>query len=279
MPFEGIEGMENVSARSPLLEVIGLEVVYHRAVTAVQGVSLTAEEGSITALVGTNGAGKSTTLSAIAGFMRAEDVRITEGDVRFGGTSIKGRRNDQISALGIGYVPEREKIFPTLSVRENLTACRSRGGSDRAMSIEQVFDLFPRLAERPNTIAGYLSGGERQMLAISMALLGGPRLLLIDEMTLGLAPIVVQSLVETVTRLRDEHNVTVLVVEQNASTGIEMADYIYVMENGRIAFDGPPERLLQHEDFQEFYLGMEREGGHKHYRDVKQYRRKRRWFG
>ena len=264
---------------APLLEVSGLEVVYHRAITAIQGVSLRAEENAITALVGTNGAGKTTTLTAIAGFMRAEDVQITEGDIRFAGRSIKDKRNDQIAGLGIGYVPERDKIFPTLTVQENLAACRFHTDAGRAMSVDHICTLFPLLAERLHTVAGYLSGGERQMLAISMALLGGPRLMLIDEMTLGLAPLVVELLAETVMRLRDEHGLTLLVVEQNANTAINMADYIYVMENGRIVFDGTPERLMSHEDFQQFYLGMGEEGGRRHYQDVKQYRRKRRWFG
>lgn len=262
-----------------LLEVTGLEVVYHRAVTAIQGVSLKVAEGSITALVGTNGAGKTTTLTAIAGFMRADDVHITEGDIRFAGQSIARRENHQVSALGIGYVPEREKIFPTLTVEENLAACTGGARSPRALPLDTVYRIFPRLAERPRTVAGYLSGGERQMLAISMALLGGPRLLLIDEMTLGLAPLIVAMLTETVQRLRGEFGMTVLMVEQNASTAIDVADYVYVMENGRVVFDGTPERLWAHQDFQEFYLGMGSGGGEKHYRDVKQYRRKRRWFG
>jgi branched-chain amino acid transport system ATP-binding protein len=263
-----------------LLEVTGLEVVYRRALTAIQGISLKVAEGSITALVGTNGAGKTTILTAIAGFMRADDVHITEGDIRFAGQSIARLENHQVSALGIGYVPEREKIFPTLTVEENLAACAGGDRSPRTVSVDTVYRrLFPRLGERPRTVAGYLSGGERQMLAISMALLGGPRLLLIDEMTLGLSPLMVVMLTETIQRLRAEFGMTILMVEQNAAMAINVADYVYVMENGRIVFDGTPDRLQAHQDFQEFYLGMGSGGAEKHYRDVKQYRRKRRWFG
>lgn len=264
--------------KSPLLQVENLEVIYHRAITAIQGVSLEVEEGSITALVGTNGAGKSTTLAAVAGFMRADDVQIPQGSIRFDGGEIRGLRNFQISALGIGLVPEREKIFATMTAYENLTACRPGRVNGRAMAMGDVLSLFPRLAERRDTVAGYLSGGERQMLAISMALLNSPRLVLIDEMSLGLAPVIVEQLQDAVRRLRDEFGLSFLVVEQNASMALELADYTYVMENGRIVFDGTTERLLAHEDFQEFYLGMGQEG-ERSYHDVKQYRRKRRWFG
>jgi branched-chain amino acid transport system ATP-binding protein len=263
-----------------LLVIENLEVIYNRAVTAVQGVSIGVVEGSITALVGTNGAGKSTTLAAIAGFMRADDVQVPNGTITFAGEQLRGLRNYQISGRGIGLVPERNKIFPTMSVAQNLAACRpaDEGSAKRALSLEEIVALFPRLKERYGSIAGYLSGGERQMLAIGMALLTGPRLLLIDEMSLGLAPIVVSQLQDTVRQLRDRWGVTFLVVEQSAATALEVADYLYVMENGRVVFDGTPERLRQHGDFREFYLGMG-EGGQRSYSDVKQYRRKRRWFG
>lgn len=260
-----------------LLEVSNLEVVYHRAITAVQGVSLAVDENAITALVGTNGAGKTTTLTAISGFMRVEDAKITEGEIRLRGTRVDQRRTDQISRLGIAHVPERDKIFPTLTVRENLTACRTcRKVGD--FDIPDAFDLFPRLRERQNSVSGYLSGGERQMLAISLALITQPRLVLIDEMTLGLAPAVVDLLIEAIRRLRRERGLTFLIVEQNAMTALDLADYVYVMENGRIVFDGDPARLRAHDDFREFYLGFGSKG-EKSFQDVKQYRRKRRWFG
>jgi branched-chain amino acid transport system ATP-binding protein len=266
--------------RAPLLEIEGLEVVYQRAITAIQGVSLRVAEHSITALVGTNGAGKSTTLAAVAGFMRADDAQVPQGQIMFAGNSLLALRGFQISALGVGLVPERDKIFRTMTVGENLAACRptSTAQGSHALSLDEIFSLFPQLAERRNSVAGYLSGGERQMLAISMALLNGPRLLMIDEMSLGLAPIVVAQLQKTILQLRRDWGITFLIVEQNANAALELADYTYVMENGRIVFDGTSEKLRSHEDFKEFYLGVGR-AGDKKYQDVKQYRRKRRWFG
>jgi branched-chain amino acid transport system ATP-binding protein len=264
----------------PLLEIEGLEVIYQRAITAIQGISLHVAEHSITALVGTNGAGKSTTLAAVAGFMRADDAQVPQGKIMFAGKPLLGLRGFQISALGVGLVPERDKIFRTMTVDENLAACRptSRAKGTHALSLDEIFALFPRLADRRNSIAGYLSGGERQMLAISMTLLNGPRLLMIDEMSLGLAPIIVAQLQETVRQLRRDWGITFLIVEQNANTALELADYTYVMENGRIVFDGSSEKLRSHEDFKEFYLGIG-QAGDRNYQDVKQYRRKRRWFG
>jgi len=273
--------IEQVASTSegPLLEIINLEVVYQRAITAIQGVSLTVAPHSITALIGTNGAGKSTTLAAIAGFMRADDAQIPQGDIRFAGRSILGSRIYKISGLGIGHVPERDKIFRTMTVLENLTT--SDGGVSEAespISLADIWNLFPRLKERSNSISGYLSGGERQMLAISMALLNGPRLMLIDEMSLGLAPIIVAQLQDIIRALRRDFGITFLVVEQNASVALDLADYTYVMENGRIVFDGTSAKLRAHEDFRDFYLGVG-QAGDRSYQDVKQYRRKRRWFG
>lgn len=268
-----------VTEPEPLLEITNLEVIYQRAITAVQGVSLAVQAGTITAIVGTNGAGKSTTLCAVAGFMRADDVQMPQGTITFAGQPIKGCRNYQISTLGIGIVPERDKIFPTLTVEENLAACHRSDAASGAMTHQDIFGLFPRLGERRQSTAGYLSGGERQMLAISMALLNRPRLMLIDEMSLGLAPVIVEQLQQVIRRLRRDLGISFLVVEQNATTILDLADYIYVLENGRVVFDGEPTRLKTHQDFQEFYLGMGASGSHKSYRDVKQYRRKRRWFG
>lgn len=264
---------------APLLELRGVEVVYHRAATAVQGVSLTVAEGSITTLIGTNGAGKTTTLGAVAGFMRADDVAVTAGEILFRGRSIKGLPSHRVTGRGISLVPERDKIFATMTVEENLAACGSRRGDGGLMSRRDLFDLFPAIAARRGSVAGYLSGGERQMLAIAMTLLARPSLVLIDEMSLGLAPVIVSQLQRTILRLRDELKLSFLVVEQNAASALEIGDYAYVLENGRVVFDGTPARLLGHEDFQEFYMGVERGGDQKSYRDIKQYRRKRRWFG
>jgi branched-chain amino acid transport system ATP-binding protein len=260
-----------------LLEVRQLEVVYHRVATAVQGVSLDVERGSIVALVGTNGAGKTTTLRAISGFLPSENAQITDGEIRFAGGRINGRRPHELARAGIILVPEREKVFATLTVKENLQfAVREAGG---AFTRDGVLGYFPALAQRQGQLAGYLSGGEKQMLAIGMALLCRPTLLLIDELSLGLAPIVIKQLMGQLERLTRDLEFTVLLVEQNANAALAISDYGYVMESGRIVFSGKAPDLISHPDVQEFYLGGAREAESKSYREIKQYRRKRRWWG
>jgi len=259
-----------------LLELENVEVVYHHVATAVQAVSLAVPERSIVALLGTNGAGKTTTLRAISGFLGADDARVVGGRIAFLGEEITGRPPHELARRGLVLVPERDKVFETLTVQENLRALVP--GRRAAVTPEQVFDYFPVLAERRRQLAGYLSGGERQMLALGAALLCRPVVLLVDELSLGLAPIVVESLMGMVRRLRDELGIAVLLVEQNAAAALGVADYGYVMEHGRVVYDGPAERLLAHEDIREFYLGLGHRAGRKRYTDVKQYRRRRRWF-
>lgn len=266
-----------------LLDVENLEVVYNRAALAVQGVSFSVRRGSITVIVGNNGAGKTTTLTAVAGFLGADNAEVTGGRIRYNGHSLVGRRPEQTYRLGLVLVPEREKIFERLTVLENLEvpAARARALREgyRALSIDDVLTYFPSLARRLKHVAGYLSGGERQMLAIAQALLGSPTLLMVDELSMGLAPVVVAELFEMLVRLRDELGLTILLVEQNAQAALEIASYGYVFENGRVMFEGTPERLLQQEDVREFYLGLGLRDGRKSYREVKQYRRSRRWYG
>ncbi len=259
-----------------LLELRQLEVVYHRVATAIQGVSLDVPDGSIVALVGTNGAGKTTTLRAISGFLPSEDVEITDGEVRFDTTRINGRLPDQLARIGIILVPERDKVFATLSVKENLEFATR---ADGPITLAQVLEYFPRLGERSEVLAGYLSGGEKQMLAIGMALLSRPKLLLIDELSLGLAPIIISDLMDKLKRINKEFGLSVLLVEQNANAALAIADYGYVMEGGRIVFYGSAAELRSHPDVQEFYLGGASQETAKSYREIKQYRRKRRWWG
>jgi branched-chain amino acid transport system ATP-binding protein len=269
-----------------LLDVHKLEVVYHRVAIAVQGVSLRVSRGQIVALLGTNGAGKTTTLRAISGFLGADDAQITDGTVTYLGQVVNGRVPHELARRGLVIVPEREKVFESLTVQENLLASgttrannRAGGGrKDGKVRLDLVYEYFPVLVQRRGQIAGYLSGGERQMLAIGSALLCQPTVLLVDELSLGLAPLVVQHLMELLQRLRGELGLTILLVEQNVAAALEVADYGYVMENGRVVYDGTPARLMAHEDVQEFYLGMGR-GAARSYRDVRQYRRRRRWFG
>jgi len=260
---------------SNMLEVIQLEVVYNRVATAIQGVSLEVPAGTIVALVGTNGAGKSTTLRAISGFLPSEDVEITDGEIKYEGRRIDKQPPHRLSREGLILVPEREKVFATLNVRENLEFAL-RGGS---ITMDHVLGYFPRLQERERQLAGYLSGGEKQMLAIGMAMLCGPSLLLIDELSLGLAPIAIKDLMEKLRRINKELGLTVLLVEQNANAALAIADYGYVMEGGRVVFKGNAQELRSHPDVQEFYLGGAQRAERKSYRDVKQYRRKRRWWG
>jgi branched-chain amino acid transport system ATP-binding protein len=265
---------------SDVLEVAGLEVVYHRVATAVQGVSLRVPPGRIVALLGPNGSGKTTTLRAISGFLEADNARITDGIVRFLGDDVRGLPPHRLARRGVVLVPEREKIFESLTVEENLTASLRPPCPGRvAVTRERVEGYFPVLADRRRQLAGYLSGGERQMLALASALLCQPALLLVDELSLGLAPRVVADLVSIVARLRDELGLAVLLVEQNASAALEIADHGYVLEHGRVVYEGTADHLRHNEDVQEFYLGLSRERTAKSYRDVKQYRRRRRWFG
>jgi branched-chain amino acid transport system ATP-binding protein len=260
---------------STLLRVEKLEVTYQRVITAVQGVSLEVERGSIVAIIGNNGAGKTSTLRAISGFLGIDDARITDGSVIYGGERIDGQPPHRIARRGLVLVPERSKIFESLSVDENLDAVTSRRALAGKAWIYQRFPVLARIRGRP---AGYLSGGERQMLAIGSALMCGPDLLLIDELSLGLAPLVVENLLVCLRAIREQLGIALLIVEQNTHVALGLADYGYVMENGQVVLDGTPERLLAHQDVREFYLGTG-EGRRRSYREVKQYRRSRRWYG
>ena len=260
---------------SEALKLEKVEVTYHRVITAVQGISLEVPAGSIVAVLGTNGAGKTTTLRAISGFIGLDDARVTEGLIAWRGERIENCPPHDITSRGIALVPERSKVFENLSVIENLEAAVARPGALRLA--DAVFEYFPALAALRAREAGYLSGGERQMLAIGTALACAPQLLLVDELSQGLAPLVVEELLSRLQKIRRDLGMTLLLVEQNAAVALDVADYAYVMENGRIVLDGTPQKLRAHQDVQEFYLG----GGtaRRSYRDVKQYRRSRRWYG
>jgi len=264
-----------------LLNVENLEVVYHNVSTAIQGVSLQVYRNQIVGLLGTNGAGKTTLLRAISGFLGVDEAKVTEGFIEFQGEKIHNRPPHEITLRGVVLVPEWGKIFEQLTVEENLEVCLSAGEtlSRRKDVYSFIFNYFPPLQNARKRFAGYLSGGERQMLSISTALLCRPCLLLVDELSLGLAPIVVNELMNLVKVIRDQQKITVLLVEQNALAALEIADYGYVIENGRIVFAGSPDRLKNHQDIQEFYLGQGGRESRKSYRDVKQYRRTRRWYG
>ena len=263
-----------------LLQVDKIEVVYKRVITAVQGVTLSVANRHIVALLGTNGAGKTTTLRAISGFLGIDDARVTEGAISFEGARLENLPPYDITGRGISLVPEREKVFPNLTVAENLSVSVARATTvaERRHDEDRIYHFFPRLTQLRQRVGGLLSGGERQMMAIASALMCRPKLLLVDELSLGLAPVVVADLTRRLMAVRDEMGIAILLVEQSAAVALEIADYAYVMENGRIVLDGDRERLKSHQDVQEFYLGQAG-GERRSYRDVKQYRRSRRWYG
>ena len=267
-------------AQAPLLNVENLEVVYHNVSKAIQGVSLKVYPNQIVALLGTNGAGKTTTLKAISGFLGIDDAKVTQGGIEFRGEKIQNKPPHEITAKGIALVPEWGKVFENLTVEENMEVCvPATKQRMKKEDLSRLLDLFPPLQKARKRVAGYLSGGERQMLSISTALLCRPELLLVDELSLGLAPVIVNELMSLLKTIRDRQGVTILLVEQNALAALEIADYGYVIENGNIVFAGSGDRLMNHQDIQEFYLGKGDRESRTSYRDVKQYRRTRKWYG
>ena len=264
----------------PLLAVNNIEVIYDHVILVLKGVSLQVPEGGIVALLGANGAGKSTTLKAISGLLRTERGEVTKGSVELAGEPIHHRPPDEIVRRGVVQVMEGRHVFEHLTVEENLLtgAYTRRDGEGVRRDLERVYAYFPRLTERRTVMAGYISGGEQQMLAIGRALMARPRLILLDEPSMGLAPMLVAEIFEIVQRLNREERVAVLLAEQNATMALRVAQYGYVMENGRIVLDGDARTISDNEDIKEFYLGLSGVGQRKSYRDVKHYRRRKRWL-
>lgn len=262
--------------RDALLSLDGVEVVYNRFAIAVHAVSLKVPKGAIVALLGANGAGKTTTLRAISGFIGLDTARVTRGTIEFAGCRIENLAPDAVAARGIALVPEREKVFENLSVAENLAAAvaRKSGRHGRDRRAELVYAYFPALARLKDRKAGYLSGGERQMLGLGSALMCEPEMLLIDELSLGLAPLVVASLVERLLVISREQGLTVLLVEQNAAVALKIAEYAYVLENGRIVLEGEARRLTDNPTVREVYLGQG-SGARRDYRTARQSRSRR----
>ncbi len=263
------------------LTVENIEVVYNHSVQALRGLSLEVPQGKIVALLGSNGAGKTTTLKAASGILPFEKGKIASGRVRFFGEDIVGKASYQLARQGMAHVREGRHIFEDLTIEENLVAAenaaagRQRGDVDS----ELAFSYFPQLRERRKLLAGYLSGGEQQMLAIGRAIIGQPRLILLDEPSLGLAPLIVKDIFSIIERINREQGVAMLLVEQNAHVALSVAHSGYIMENGRIVIDGPTEKLLNDPDVQRFYLGTGDDGeGHLSFRDIKHYKRRKRWL-
>ena len=262
-----------------LLLVNNIEVVYHDVIQVLRGVSLKVPEGRITALLGPNGAGKTTTLRAISGLLIPEDGEVVRGEILFRGPPIQGRPPEEIVKLGIVQVLEGRRVFKHLTVEENLkVGTLTRRGVNLKEELDRIYHYFPRLAELRHRLAGYCSGGEQQMIAIGRALLAKPRLLLLDEPSLGLAPLLVREIFDIVARVNAEEGVTVLVVEQNARVALSIAHYGYIMESGRIVLEGDRAYLLENPDVQEFYLGVAKEGGRKSFKEVKAYKRRKRFM-
>jgi branched-chain amino acid transport system ATP-binding protein len=263
-----------------MLALNNIEVVYDGVILVLKGVSLFAEEGRITTLLGANGAGKTTTLKAISGLLHTERGEVTKGSVELDGTRLDRMQPFDVVKRGVVQVFEGRRVFENLTVEENLTAGAHSLSSSAAVraGIDRVFASFPVLKERRHTSAGYLSGGEQQMLVIGRALMSDPKVILLDEPSLGLAPMIIEEIFGVIRRLKEEQNITVLLVEQNAALALDIADHGYVMENGRIVLEGPAESLRQNSDIKEFYLGLNEAGARKSYRETKNYRRRKRWL-
>ncbi len=263
-----------------MLQVHNIEVIYNDAILVLKGMSLRVREGQIVALLGPNGAGKSTTLKAISGLLKSEEGEVADGDIRLLGKRIDRLEPEEIVRLGIFQVMEGRRVFEDLTVDENiLTGAYTRkdaAGVKRDHAL--VFDYFPRLKERRTQLAGYLSGGEQQMLAISRALMARPKIMLLDEPSLGLAPLLVKEIFAIIRKINQEEKTTILLVEQNANLALSIADFGYIMENGRIVLDGESDKLKANEDVKRFYLGGGANGERKSYRDLKFYKRRKRWL-
>jgi branched-chain amino acid transport system ATP-binding protein len=262
---------------SSLLTINNVEVIYDEVILVLRGLSLEVPQGKIVALLGSNGAGKSTTLKAVSGLLPSERGEITDGTVLFDGEDItKMDAADRVRS-GLSLCMEGRHVFEHLTVHENLVAgAYSRGGT-ATEDFELIYHYFPKLADMRSRVAGYLSGGEQQMLAIGRALMAKPRLLMLDEPSLGLAPLLVAEIFGYIRDLNREQGITVLVIEQNARRALEVADQGYILEQGRIVLEGPAAELTENPDVKEFYLGLG-EGGQKSYRDVKHYKRRKRWL-
>jgi branched-chain amino acid transport system ATP-binding protein len=273
--------MDSAGKNGNLLDVNNIEVVYHDIIQVLRGVSLSVPEGAVVALLGTNGAGKTTTLRAISGLLKPENGFIKDGFIRFRGIDITNRLGTEVVRHGAVMVPEGRRVFKHLSVDENIRAgsiTRKDGGAGVRQDLKLMYEHFPRLARVTHRLAGYCSGGEQQMVAIARALMAAPRMLMLDEPSLGLAPLLVKEIFENVKRINQNLKTTILLVEQNAKVALEISQYAYIMESGKIVLEGPSEELKKNPDVKEFYMGITRGGGRKSFKEVKSYKRRKRWM-
>ena len=263
-----------------MLKLSNVEVTYVSVILVLRGISLEVGNGAIAALLGANGAGKSTTLKAISGLLHTEEGEVTRGSIEFDGHRIEKLNPEQTAKMGIIQVVEGRELLEHLTVEENLRVGGSvyKGGGNIKQDLDIVYHYFPKLKMLRNNTSGYLSGGESQMLVMGRALMAHPMLLLLDEPSLGLSPVMVKEIYSIITRINEEDKTSILLVEQNAKAALEIAEYGYVMENGRVVLDGPANVLIDNEDIKEFYLGLSQLGGKKSFREVKHYKRRKRWL-
>jgi len=263
-----------------MLRVNNIEVVYMKVIQVLRGVSIEVRDSQIVALLGANGAGKTTTLKAVSGMLKTEEGEVTGGSIDFDGKRIDRYGPEDIAVMGISQVMEGRRVLEHLSVEENLLvgAYRRKDRAGVKKDIEVVFDYFPNIRPRRRQVSGYLSGGEQQMLVIGRALMSRPRLMLLDEPSLGLAPLAVKEIYEIIRGINAEEKMAILLVEQNVRAALGIADYGHVMESGRIVMGGAAEHLESNEDIREFYMGLSAGGSKKSYREIKHYRRRKRWL-
>jgi branched-chain amino acid transport system ATP-binding protein len=263
-----------------MLKLNNVEVTYLNVIKVLHGVSLEVEDGSIVALLGANGAGKSTTLKAISCLLRVEEGEVTDGTIEWNGERIDKKSAEEVGKLGIIQALEGRRVFEHLTAEENLLVGAYYRQDRRAVrqDLNMVYDYFPRLKTLRHNTAGYLSGGEQQMLVIGRAMMATPKLMMLDEPSLGLAPLLVKEIYDIIKRFNTEHKASVLLVEQNVRIALSIAHHGYVMENGRVVLDGTADFLSNNEDVKEFYMGLSAMGTKKSYREVKHYRRRKRWL-
>ncbi|MCZ6678326.1 MAG: ABC transporter ATP-binding protein [Candidatus Poribacteria bacterium] len=263
-----------------MLSLNNIEVIYNEVILVLKGVSLEVPDGAIISLIGANGAGKTTTLKAISGLLKEENGQVTDGSIELNGTCIDKKSAEDIVKDGIFQVMEGRRVFVHLTVEENLKAAAfsQKGKKHMSGDMERVYSYFPHLKALRHRVAGYLSGGEQQMLAIGRALMAKPKLMLLDEPSLGLAPRLVEEIFNIVKTINREEGVSMLLVEQNVMAALDIASYGYIMENGRVVMDGPASKLKENPDVKEFYLGLTAFGQKKSFRDVKHYKRRKRWL-
>ena len=273
--------MESSNPKKTLLEVNNIEVVYNDIIQVLRGVSLNVAAGDIVALLGTNGAGKTTTLRAISGLLKPENGFIKDGFIKFKDVDITNVLGTEVVKLGAVMVPEGRRVFKHLSVDENIrvgSITREDSSHDIRNDHRKMYDHFPILEKVAGRMAGYCSGGEQQMIAISRALMASPQMLMLDEPSLGLAPLLVKEIFSKIRQINREMDTTIIVVEQNAKIALEVSSYAYIMESGKIVLEGFSRELKDNPDVREFYMGVTQGGGRKSFKEIKSYKRRKRWM-